>query len=285
MNGTFVPKEQLENFMKGGAMNSQYGIQVYLKIDAEKAQALLPPPLKVARLAGLDGLGYIYIVNIREPTFGPWYMEGGLAVMAEYQGVQGMHFLGLMLSGPGALMGLCLGREGSGLPKKLCESIRVERLGGRGHCWIERGGIRLIDVELEMGSYNDPIMDQLAAPQTGSSRDNPVTSDGACLLFRSQIRDGAFKNMEMIHYASPTRFYGWEAAAAAVTIRSSDDDPWGDLPVTGVYGAGWMVSDNWVTGQTVLHRYPDEEALDVMPYLFRGRYDHCTLCREHQIYE
>ena len=284
MNETFVPKKQLENFMKDGAMNSQYGVQVYLRLDAEKAQALLPPPLKVVMTDG-GALGYIYVVNIREPTFGPWYMEGGLGVMAEYNGIQGLHFMGLMLSGPGALMGMCSGREGSGLPKKLCERIHVERFDDRGHCWIERNGVRLLDVKLKMGSANEAMMEQYTSDKAGCSRENPATTGGGCLLFRYQLRGGAFKNMEMLKYESPTRFYAWDTASAEVALTSTADDPWGDLPVTGVIGAGWMVSDNWVTSLDVVHTYPDDEPMEVMQYLFSGRYDRCTLGREHQTYE
>ena len=276
-----VPKEQLEGFMCNGAMNHQYGIQVFLSVDKEKAQALLPPPLKVAD----PGVAYIYIVNIREPTFAPWYMEGGIGIMVEFNGVVGLHFLGLQLSGPGALMGMCSGREGSGLPKKLCERIHVERLGNRGHCFIERGGVRLVDVELEMGQYNDPIMKMLAGAQENCSQEKPITTDGGCLLFRYRLEGNGFHGLEMTFYDSPTRFTNWEPASAKVALASTEDDPWGDLPVTGVLGAGWMVSDNWVKGQRILRSYPDSEASDVMQYLFSGRYDRCTLCGEHQVYE
>lgn len=280
-----VSKEELRSFMAGGAMNHQYGIQVYCELDKEKAQALLPPPLKLVEPA----LGFVYIVNIREPTFGPWYMEGGLGVMAEYNGVCGVHFLGLMLSGPGALMGMCSGREGSGLPKKLCERIHVERFGDTGHCFIERDGVRLIDVELNIGAYNDPMMRQYCGAQEASTPEHPVDTEGGCLLFRYTLSNLAdsnpYKDMRMTHYESPTRFRAWEPASASMTLRSSVNDPWGELPVTRVLGAGWMVSDNWVRGQSVLHEYPDSEATEVMRYLFTGRFDRFTLHKNHQIYE
>lgn len=278
-NKVFVPMDRLANFMKNGSMNHQYGIQVFVNLDTERAQALLPPPLKVAD----PGMGYIYIVNIREPTFGPWYMEGGIGIMAEYNGVTGLHFLGLMLSGPGALMGMISGRETSGLPKKLCERIHVERLDRRGHCFIERGGVRLVDVEIDMGRYNQP---GFATAQEGCSRANPIVTGGGCLNFRYRIDpDAGFNGMEILAYDSPTRFTAWDPATAKVTLNSTPDDPWGELPIVSVIGAGWMVSDNWVDSLTTLHKYPDAQVPEVMQYLFTGRYDQCTLCREHQVYE
>lgn len=280
-NGTVLTFEQLGKFMSEVSMNHQYGIQVYFELDRARAQALLPPPLKLME----PGLGYLYIVDIREPTFAPWYMEGGIGIMAEYNGVTGLHFLGLQLSGPGALMGMFTGRDGSGLPKKLCDRIRVERFGNRGHCHIERGGVRLVDVDLDIGAYNDDMMSQIVGPLEASTPDSPIVSEGGCLLFRYHIGALGFERMQISHYDSPTRYKSWEPATAHVTLRSSADDPWGDLPVTRVLGAGWMVSDNWVKGQSMLHEYPDEAAADVMRYLFSGRYDRCTLSGMHQIYE
>lgn len=275
--------QELMGFMSGGAMNHQYGIQVYFEVDSEKAQALLPPPLKVVP----ESVGYVYIVNIREPSFGPWYMEGGVGIMAEAFGVRGLHFFGLQLSGPGALMGMCSGREGSGLPKKLADRIHVERLGDTGHCFIERDGVRLVDVELKMGQYNDPTaMAQFTAAQEGCTREKPLVSDGSCLLFRYALDNSiGFKDMRMTYYDSPTRFYQWDPATVKMTLASGPNDAWGEIPMKRVLGGGWMVSDNWVRSQRVVHEYTDEQAGGLMLYLFDGRYDRCILTHEHQVYE
>lgn len=285
-NRLIVPREEIEHFMKDGQMNHQYGIQVFCEMDREAAQSLLPPPLKVAEACpGTGALVYIYIVNIREPSFGPWYMEGGIGIVAQHEGVSGVHFLGLQLSGPGALMGMCSGRETSGLPKKICERIHVERMGNMGHCFIERNGVRLIDVELEMGQYNEPVMKLMSGAQEGCTKENPITTEGGCILFRYQLKKTQFTELKMCHYDSPTKYYAWEPATAKVTLGSSADDPWGEIKLTKVFGAGWMVSDNWARSNDTIHQYTDEETKDVMPYLFSGRYDRCTLYQDHQIYE
>ncbi len=36
---------------------------------------------------------------------------------------------------------------------------------------------------------------------------------------------------------------------------------------------------------TTLYQYKDSETMDIMQYLFSGRYDRCTLCQSHQRYE
>lgn len=283
MNNTFfVPASQIGSFMKDAAMNDQYGIQVYFTLDAQKAQALLPPPLTV----GDSALGYLYIVNIRQPTFAPWYMEGGIGIMCSHGNTSGLYFLNLQLSGPGALMAMCSGREGSGLPKKLCEKIHVQRLGSQAHCFIERDGVKLVDVMLDIGQYNNPdIMQGIAGAMHRATEKNPVTTPGGCLLFKGNFNGAGFGNIDMIYYDSSTRFYRWEAASASVAFASTPNDPWAELPVTGVLGAGFMVSDNWVNGIQVIHTYNDKESVDVMQYLFSGKYDRCTLSRDHQVYE
>ena len=285
----FVPKERLAQFMSGASMNHQYGIQLYCTGDLEKLQALVPPQMKVMDL-GLNpdkpqGMIYIYVVNIREPTFGPWYMEGGVGLMCEMNGKSGVHFLGLQLSGPGAIMGMLSGRESSGLPKKMCECIHVERVGDEGHCYIERGGVRILDVVCEVGKYNIPATAQaLFQEQDSCTPEHFVDASGSCLLFKHRLA-GGFDALDVMYYDSPTLYKSWEPISAKVTLTSSADDPWGEIPVNTVLGGGWMVSDNRVNSCTTIYSYPKDEVMDAMQYLFTGRYDQCTLEKQHQIYE
>lgn len=225
---------------------------------------------------------YGYIVNIREPSFAPWYMEGGIGLMSRYAQTTGLYFLGLQLSGPGALMGAFSGRESSGLPKKRCDRILVERQGDWGHCLIERKGVPLVDVTLRMGQYNDP---SFSLQQEGCTRESPIITEGSCLLFKGQIEANGFSPMRLMHYDSPTRFYSWEPAQAQVVLRSSRDDPWGEIPLTKVRGAGWMISDNFIRGLYPLYELSEKEAQQTMQYLFSGRFDQCMLTHEHQHYE
>ncbi len=276
----FTPIDKLQSFLKDGAMNNQYGIQFLGIAEPNAAARALPPPLEL--VDPLAPVYYGYIVNIREPTFAPWYMEGGVGLMARYGETTGLYFLGLQLSGPGALMGAFTGRESSGLPKKLCERIVVERQGDWGHCFIERGGVRLVDVTLRMGRYNDPTF---RTEQEGATPDRPITTGGGCLLHKYKIGVDDFTDMTLFQYDSPSKFYSWEPAEAQVTLASSMNDPWGEVPLTKVLGAGWMVSDNWVEGLYPLYEYPQDQAKRAMQNLFAGRYDQSTLLKDHQIYE
>ena len=265
--------------MTSASMNTQEGIYVFGLADPS-VKKLLPPPLELADAN--NPMIYIYIVNIREPTFAPWYLEGGIGALVKYGDKMGIYFFNLQLSGPGALMGAFSGREGSGLPKKLCERIVVERMGNYGHCYIERKGIRLVDVELEIGSYNLP---SFSAEAEGCEKvPGGLITEGGCLLHRYRM-DNGFQDMDIIYYDSPTRYHTWEPASAVVKLNSSIDDPYGEIPLTTVIGAAWSKCDNFVNGMSVIYRYPEEKSLDAMQYLFTGRYDQSLLGKATQVYE
>lgn len=275
-----LSREKLSFFMKDAAMNNEEGVYVFFQTDPSVSK-LLPPPLELA--SAENPLGYIYIVNIREPTFAPWYMEGGLGVMAKYGEQAGLYFFNLQLSGPGALMGAFSGREGSGLPKKLCEKIVVERIEDSAHATIERHGVRLVDIELEIGKYNDPSMSVMHAGKVPGAEE-----PGGCLLHKYQMGGDSGKgvtNMSLIYYDSPTIYHTWEPATAEVRMGSSIDDPWAEIPVVRVLSGAYSINSNRVTDVYKLKAYTDEEAAEAMCYLYSGRYDRCCLCKEHQHYE
>ena len=283
----FTPKERIAHFGNGFIMKDQYGVQLMCLGERERLQALVPPvftvPVVKAEAGREFGAVYIYVVNIRQPTFSPWYMEGGVGVMVDYEGFSGIHFIGLQLSGPGALMGLCTGRDGSGLPKKLADRIRVERLGDRAHCFIERGGVRLLDVACDIGDYNQPLAKALLGGPEGCSPEHPIETETGCLLFRGS--GGILRTLELIKYESPTVYRQWEPFSARVTLSSTVDDPWGEIPIDEVLGGGFMVSDNRVRSTSLLKSFSSAECMDLMQYLYTGKYDQCILEKEHQLYE
>lgn len=277
----FVPQEKMAGLMKNVGMNSQEGIYLYGIADPS-VKNLLPPPLELPDPE--NPLLYLYIVNIREPTFAPWYMEGGLGVLAKYGGHTGVYFFSLMLSGPGASSGMFIGRENCGLPKKLCERIVVERTGEYAHCFIERGGVRLVDVELEVGQYNEPSC-RLGPEDCAGVPGGLLVPEGGCLLHRYSWVDNKPADLRLTFYHSPTRYHSWEPATATMKPASSIDDPWGEIPLASVLGAAWSVCDNWVEDTPVLYHYPQEDVDEAMQYLFTGRYDHGLICKQHQHYE
>lgn len=284
-NGSyFIPRERIHPFFNPGSMNNEEGLYVYWETDPATARRVLPPPLDL--LFPDHPLVMTYVVNIREPTFAPWYMEGGIALLARYGATTGVYFLNLQLSGPGAAMGLCGGREFSGLPKKLCERIVVERTDDCARACIVSKGRRIFEVEVELGDYNDPRMQQMHA-DVGPGRQGR----GSCLLFQyesARAPDGhmVFPTMHLINYDSVTDYQTWEPGCIrSIEMQPSLDDPWAEIVVVKPLGAAYSINSNWVPSVSRLAQFEGEEADDLISYLLTGRWDRSTICAGHQRYE
>ncbi len=258
-NGSyFIPREQIYSFMNPGALNNEEGLYITWETDPAAARRVLPPPLELPDPA--HPVAMVYVVNIREPTFAPWYMEGGLSLLCRYGETVGAYFLNLQLSGPGALMGLCSGRETAGLPKKICDRIVVERNGDWASAVIERKGRRIFSVEVEMVAYNDPLMEAIRKDYGPGYRER-----GAGLLFQYELGQAPeghtkFPKVCLVHYDSVTDF-----------------ETWAELTVVKPLGAGYSINSNWIAGISPLAVFEGDEGDCLISYLFSGRWDRSTL--------
>jgi len=275
-NGSyFIPREQTQTFMNPGELNSMDGLYLVWETDPAAARRVLPPPLELFDPA--HPIVMVYVVNIREPTFAPWYMEGGLMLLCRYGETGGSYFLNLQLSGPGALMALCSGREFSGLPKKMCERIVVERNGDWASAFIERKGRRIFSVDVELGGYNDPILEAMYKGVGPGYK-----SRGSCLVFQYECSQGTgattFSKMRLLNYDSIMDYRSWEPARiTSLQMEPSIDDPWAELAVVKPLGAGYAVCSNPVLGVSPLAEFQGDEAQTLFSYLFSGRWDRSTL--------
>jgi acetoacetate decarboxylase len=205
-------------------------------------------------------------------------------LLCRYGKTAGGYFLNLQLSGPGAAMGMCSGREFSGLPKKVCERIVVERAGDCAQALIESKGKRIFDVALELGAYNDPRAEQFyvdAAPGRQSR--------GSCLLFQYErgFGDGhlTFPKMALSNYDSVTDYQTWERASIkSVKMEPSLDDPWAELLVVRPIGAAYSKNSNRVLGVSKLADFDGKEADNLISYLLSGRWDRSTISGGSQRY-
>jgi acetoacetate decarboxylase len=118
-NGSyFIPRDQIYPFMNPGAMNNEEGLYLYWETDPAAARRVLPPVLELPDPA--HPISMVYVVNIREPTFAPWYMEGGICLLSATAKP------GVFPEPPAqrpARKWPRRGRELSGLPKKVCERM------------------------------------------------------------------------------------------------------------------------------------------------------------------
>lgn len=283
-NGSFfIPREQIYSFFNPGEMNDEEGLYLCWETDPDVARRILPPPLELADPE--HPLVMVYIVNIREPTFAPWYMEGGMMLLSCYGETTGGYFLNLQLSGPGAPMAMCSGREFSGLPKKICERIVVERTGDCARAFIESKGRRIFDVDVEIGAYNDSLAAQIYG-DVGPGRQ----ARGSCLLFQYECDTApeghtTFPKMDLVNYDSLTEYRSWEPACIkSIDMQPSLDDPWAELSVVRPLGAAYSVNSNRDLRVSRLAQFEGDEADSLISYLLSGRWDRSTISAGHQRY-
>lgn len=276
-NGSYyIPREQIYPFFNPGSMNEQEGLNLSWETDPAVARRVLPPQLEL--LDPEHPVVGVYVVNITEPTFAPWYMEAGMYLLSRYRDSIGVYFTNLQLSGPGAAMGLSAGREFSGLPKKMCERIVVERNDDWARAFVESKGRRILDVEVAI----DPEQAQ------------PKEQDrSSCFLFQYETElprsdEGPEARVRLVtarlnDYQSVTDYRTWEPATiTSLTMEPSLDDPWAELAVVKPLGASYSISSNSVAGLAPLARFEGEEADALMPYLFSGRWDRSTISPGNQ---
>ena len=252
-------------------MNDISAATIYAIADPS-IKALIPPPLELADPALL----IIYVSNIKKPTFTEPYMEGGIGVLTtltDNAGVThtGLYYFNLQLWGAGAQNATFMGREEAGLPKKFANSISLKRVYDNVFFHVERNGVVLLDAQMKIGRYNDPgYTNGLEGldPQKG------LLQQGAVLTHRYNTDDtNGLHNMNIFYYNSPTFYYHYELAYAKVKLQSSAYDPWGEIKIAKILGGSWARNNNVVVDVTKIYAYPDAEAMNVMQYLYTGRFD------------
>ncbi len=283
-NGSFfIAREKIYPLFNPGEMNNEEGLYLCWETDPAVARRVLPPPLRL--LSPEHPMVMAYVVNIREPTFAPWYMEAGMMLLSSYGETVGTYFLNLQLSGPGAQMGMCIGRELAGLPKKMCERIVVERTDDCARAFIEAKGKRIFDVDVELGAYNDPLAAQVYGG-AGPGRQ----ARGPCFLFQyecGRAPDGhmTFPKMYLVNYDSVTDYQSWEPGGIkSIKMEPSLDDPWAELSVVRPLGAAYSINSNRDVRISHLAQFEGDEADNLVSYLLSGRWDRSTICAGHQRY-
>jgi len=253
-------------------MNDISAATIYAVAD-QSVKDLIPPPLELVE----PGLLIIYVSSIKKPAFSQPYIEGGIGALTsltDSTGVThtGLYYFNLQLSGRGAQNATFMGREEAGLPKKFANSIGLKRVRDEVFFHVERDGVRLIDAQLRIGRYNDS---GFSNGLEGLDPAKGLLRQDAVLTHRYNIdNENGLHNMRIFYYNSPTFYFHYEPAYAKVRLQSSKYDPWGEVKIAKILGGSWARNNNFVVDVKEIYSYPDAEALNVMQYLYAGRFDH-----------
>ncbi|MCL2365147.1 MAG: acetoacetate decarboxylase family protein [Defluviitaleaceae bacterium] len=273
MSGFFIPREELLKKAQPeyNELNDITAATVYAVPDASVA-AMIPPPLQLT----VPHLLIIYVSRINEPTLAAPYMEGGIGALTTFTDAAGavhtgLYYFNLQLMGAGAQNAAFFGREEAGLPKKFADYIGLRRVQNDVYFHIERGGVRLLDAHLRIGTYNDPTFSndlENIDPLRGKLQNDAV------LTHRYQTDgENGLHDMNLYYYNSPTFFCAYESAFANVRLASSAADPWGDIKIKKVLGGSYARNNNFIVDVTKIHAYPNADAPGILQYLYPGRFD------------
>ena len=112
------------------------------RTDQAVLARILPRPLRPPS----EPLGLAFVAHYPQTSFGTIYSEAALFVQAEHRGRLGMYCLAMPVDDDMAMAG---GREVFGYPKKMAESITLEKAGSKVVGSVVRKGTKIIRIEAE----------------------------------------------------------------------------------------------------------------------------------------
>ena len=258
--------DDMPNFGKISLMKNQEGIYLAYLTDPAAIARILPPPLKPFSVPVVT----VSVCHVKEPTFADDYYEAILGVYCTYGKQLGLYPIGLVLGGPGAEMAVQCGRDNGSIPKKLGSEFVIRRNGDHVTAQVCRRGTELVNINLEVGEYNNAMTGMLYQfPEAGKK-----TYGGGFYfhLDREPDKEGKshFQNGALLQNLCEYNYHSWEPGFASVELKSSIDDPWGELPVRTVIGGAYSSND------LMVHKLNLCEEIDadiLAPYLLTARYD------------
>ncbi len=177
--------------------------------DPEVTRRLLPAPLDQAEMPG----GLIFIAEYGDTNLGPGYREAALFLRCSYEGVAGSYCLAMPIDSEANR--LHNGRDVYGFPKKAA-NIHFEREGNRVHGWAERGGIRFVELSIDLA---------------GTLPELPPT--GPTYLFkgmpRADLEPGFDGPVFLVSQQTEVNAKKIEIGAPDLKLTPSELDPWAEL--------------------------------------------------------
>ena len=255
-----VTPEDIQNFLVKPSADNQEGVLFAYEAKPGAVESVLP-----AGLNYVDDVVKGYAVVVQDPSFSAPYMEVSLFVNAEHDGVVQPYFLAGAVHGPGTESRMVMGTQAYGFPLKRAEDILVRRQGDRIYFSITRRGSLLMELEAELGDFNDEkAADSLAASESIWS-----------YKYRAQQQpDGTtpFSDVRLISVRKTQEAELFEPASIiGVNITTTPDDPWGVLAMAKPLGAAWArISKDTIEGTTIVDTVDAGEA---MPLLMAPRFD------------
>lgn len=225
---------------------------VMFAAEGETVAPLLPPPLQPADLPG----GLVFIAEYPETNLGPGYREAALFLRCKYRDEAGNYCLSMPIDSEPRMHN---GRDIFGFPKKMAR-IHLERAGSRVHGWVERKGIRFVELTVDLA---------------GSMESLPPT--GPTFLFKAMPRIDLTPGFDgpvfLARQKTDVEMASLEIGTGELKLAPSDTDPWTDIGTCQVMMAFFLVSNNTMRPGEILG---EVDPAAYLPHYFRMTDFHTT---------
>ena len=181
---------------------------------------VLPPPLE----PGAEPLVSAMIGRWQSNCVGD-FCGGAIYVAARHDGIEGRYVLAMWMDGD---IPTIFGRDLFGEPKKLAES-RLHRRGEEYTAWLERGGVRLLELHAQ-------LPDELG----------PSQAEGVNFNFKARPAAngiGLEEDAILTRATFQTIVRNARAGTGALTLRGTVHDPLDELPIVSIAGASFVECD------------------------------------------
>ncbi|MEG0250770.1 MAG: FAD-dependent oxidoreductase [Peptostreptococcus sp.] len=266
----------LKKYSQNVEMRDQEGVTIAFLTEFDAIKKILPPPLKPYLLP----IANVSLSKIKHPTFTDEYYEAVLGIYAMYNDQLGIYPLSLLIDGAGSEVAQLLGREVAGWPKKVGAVCELTKDGDLVTAKVSRHGKQLLDMKMKIGSYNSPLAN-LVFQQASPNKD--IKGQAFCYKydqFTNEEGNCDFKDAVLVSNICDYHYKDWKPGFASISLSSSKDDPWGELPISSVIGAAYQVNDLYLPATNILE---EVEARKVVPYLIPARYDRTVLMEVDRI--
>jgi acetoacetate decarboxylase len=218
---------------------------VMFTADEAITARMLPPPLEQADMPG----GLIFIAEYPETNLGVGYRESALYLRCKYKGENGSHCLSMPITSEPRMHN---GRDVFGLPKKLAK-IHFERQGNRATGWVERNGVRFVEVEAEL---------------TGTLQELPPMGPSYSFkaMPRIDLKPGFDGPVFLTAQRTTIEPKSIEIGTAGIVFKKAEHDPWHELGDVSVLTAFYMVTDNTMLPGSIL---AEVEPKGYIPHYYR----------------
>lgn len=202
-------------------------LSVLFRTEPGFVRQVLPAPLQPAS----DPLGMALVSHLPNTSVGFGYYEAAVAVRASYRGEDGWFRLIMPVDDDIALIS---GRESAAIPKKMAESITLERDGSTVTGRVTRKGTEIITLQAELAAPGDP---SLHGVPTTDLDGRPcfkevsfgvkwsMTPDSRSLHYMPRVVRGVVLNRPRDDLMT---------GPGTVTLTSSSSDPLGEIPIRGI---------------------------------------------------